>query len=148
VCQPRSWLIFDVRQRMKRIATVLSLLVLAGCNRGSHVSSARLLLEDSALVVVGVAEDTATAKYRLSEVLKSDGTVSLRYKTGDSLRLGSPAPSGKRVGDMRLVFVGRVDRGDDLMPFRDYTTMEVFEGSIPGLDCGTLDELRKLAARK
>ena len=106
------------------------------------------MVAHSALIVVGVKDVSKAGVYRLAEVLKNDGSYPLRHKVGDSLRLGMTGDQGKDVGDALVVFIGKDERGDDLMSFRDYSAYTIFEGKIPGLDCGSLEQLRLLAAMK
>lgn len=106
------------------------------------------MVAQSSLIVVGVRDVSKAGVYRLTEVLKNDGSYPLRHKVGDSMRLGMTVDQGKDVGDALVVFIGKDERGDDLMNFRDYSAYMIFDGKIPSLDCGSLEQLRLLAVMK
>ena len=128
---------------MRHIALIiLAAFFLAGCSKSRRPVGMKATVDSAAVIVLVQLEEKETATYRLIEVIKNDGTYPLRQHPGERLKLNylPDAVNGYR----ELIVIGREERGNDLMPFRDYWGFPLEGDLIPALDRSSLDQIRAL----
>jgi hypothetical protein len=107
------------------------------------------LVRESPVIIRCELVDAEQGAYKLAEIMKDDGSVALKHRQGDTVRLFRPMSKEdvRSSGNELIVFIGRTDPWMELWDRRDVTELFVIDGRIPALKGISVAEFRALVSR-